>query len=474
MIKSNAFYFVLSFSILSAQDKLYHVNGEIYEGEFQGIQGNKIVFDAGFITFRTPTIVKAITDKEGNPLIRPSQLDSLIYRYKTETLKLDVKALEVDKPKSKKNLMKQINLLVKKGTIKIWMRPTYIDVANADIHLLDKILQKSNVTLGHADFNISSERVSLDLPMSLAFQAAIDYHFKDRWNLYGDIFWTSTSTTINGTFEAPGATTTTSYLNGVYLWEGDFRFPDRRILYIVNDKHASGYSPIKWYGSTDFGFIDGTISGVYTLLSSNELGLKFSIGLDYLAMRQTLHRSIKMQAYVYEPDFDGDFQLDDYDGDGVIEYFQNDITLESDNRIEIDRSFGPVIGLTGRYANKKWTARGSLSQAWVGTNGNIKGSFRDIDNMKWINPADETVEAFLIVSSRSPYKEDVTVIVPLMKTQIDLSYQVWKNWFLGVGLYHSHSRGMPAVPTFSYRDGTWKTHTNDLSFTGITLTISYQ
>lgn len=355
----------------------------------------------------------------------------------------------------------------------ISVKPTYIDISGANLHLLDKILVKTDVsTLGTLSYSSKTNRVDLVPSNRLSPFIEIKYDLGNRWSINGDFLMFSSDGAKSGLFKAPDTTATISYLNSVYLWEGNFRLPYQRNFWFQNDKHSSGFSPIRWSGKTGFGTTSSNLYASYSMLLETDRSMNFIFGLKFMTIDQTLRREIRGEIYLYEPDLDGNLIPDDFDGDGIIEEYQNDILLYANNEVNMGFSIGPLLGMSGGFNYIKWSFKGSLSQSWVPVSVDVKGSFTDIDNMKWIDPATGFTKGIFKMVGRSPYRESIESIIPVLTAIADVSYRLTENWSIGVGVYYSLLQNVPTVPTFSYRDMTWKTHIDDLSFSGVSIIIT--
>ncbi len=355
----------------------------------------------------------------------------------------------------------------------ISVKPTYMDISGANQHLLDKIMQKTDLSiLGTLHYSIESNRVDLMPASRFSPFLEIKYNLGNRWSLNGDFLWFSSDEAKSGTFEAPDTTATVSYLNSVYLWEGNFRLPYQRNFWFQNDKHSSGFSPIHWYGKTGFGVTSLNLFASYAILLEKDRSMNFIFGLKFMKIYQTLRREIRGVVYLNRPDFNGDTIPDDIDGDGQAEEYRNDILLYTHNKIDMGFSMGPLLGMSGGFKYRNWYFNGSFSQAWVPVNADVKGNFKDIDNMKWIDSATGFTKAILKMVGGSPYRESAESIIPVMTAIADVSYRLTGKLSVGFGVYYSLMQNVPTVPTFSYRDMTWKTHLNDLSFSGVSIMIT--
>lgn len=208
------------------------------------------------------------------------------------------------------------------------------------------------------------------------------------------------------------------------------------------------------------------------MLLETDRSMNFIFGLKFMTIDQTLRREIRGEIYLFKPDLDGNLIPDDFDGDGNIEEYQNDILLYANNEVDMGFSIGPLLGMSGGFNYIKWSFKGSLSQSWVPVSVDVKGSFTDIDNMKWIDPATGFTKGIFRMVGKSPYRESIESIIPVLTAIADVSYRLNEKWSIGVGVYYSLLQNVPTVPTFSYRDMTWKTHIDDLSFSGVSIMIS--
>ena len=345
--------------------------------------------------------------------------------------------------------------------------------AGTAFHLLDEILERSVLQPGIFNYNLETRRVSLDIDRGIAPFLSAHYDFGNRWKLYGNVLVFSTDGSKSGTFEAPASTATIKYLNSLYLWEGDFRLPFRRSFWFLNDKSPSGTSPLDWLGKTTFRSSYGHVSASYLLESGLDWEFAAEAGLSILSLNRTLARSIQGVIYLITPDLDGDGNPDDFDLDGRVEEFQNSVSLGTDNKASVSLSFGPRIGMRGGFKWHRWGIRGNWSQSWVGTRVNVKGKFRKTDSMKWIDPVTRITEGMFKINSESSYEDKVEAVVRIHEALVNVSYQVTDAFRVGLGVYYTLWQNVPAVPTFNYRDATWRLGEDTFSLSGINLTASF-
>lgn len=374
-------------------------------------------------------------------------------------------------------LIDSVKSISKRGKLSVNLNPGYMAWSGVDFHLLDKILFTENLSIVGGDVRItqtiSSNRVDLKLGRNWAPILRFNYDWDNRWRLTGDILWASTKTHRTGVFEAPASTETTKYMNSVHLWEGNYRLPYERNFSFQDDNHPSGYSPINWAGSTDLGITSANLYASYSLLPESNPIVWISGGLMIISMQQNLERSIETEIFIKEPDFDLNGVPDDIDGDGRVEKFQNNVRLSTNNRAKMGFSLGPRMGITVRFKRKNWFFQGGISQILIPVKIDVTGNFRDIDNMKWIDPVTENVDLNLKIVGRSDYNNRIDMSIPIIIAMANVTRQLRENWSVGIGVFYSLWHNVPTAPTFSYRDMTWRNHHTDLSFTGINLTVIY-
>ncbi|MFQ6676405.1 MAG: TonB family protein [Fidelibacterota bacterium] len=360
-----------------------------------------------------------------------------------------------------------------RGGFTLTVNPAVMGSGTA-LHLLDEILQRSDVLdPGTLNYHLKTTRKSLDLDRAIAPLMSIHYDFGNRWKMYGDLFVFSTRGSRSGTFESPEAPTGVAYINAVYLWDGNFRLPSQRSFWFQNDKYPSGMSPLDWSGQTTFRMAYGHASVSYLLTSGPHREVAAEAGLSVSSMNRTLRRSLEGVAYLFTPDLDGDGFPDDFDLDGTVEEFQNNVSLKTDNRTTASLSFGPRVGMRGGFTRHRWAFRGTWAKSWVRQGSDIEGTFTDIDNMKWIDPVTGITEGIYELKGGSSYEDRVEAVVRINEVFANISYEVTDGFHVGLGVYSTLWENVPAIPTFNYRDGTWRLAEDTFFLYGINLAVSF-
>ncbi|MCH8012972.1 MAG: energy transducer TonB [Candidatus Marinimicrobia bacterium] len=103
----------------------------------------------------------------------------------------------------------------------------------------------------------------------------------------------------------------------------------------------------------------------------------------------------------------------------------------------------------------------------------LGGDFRDIDDMKWIDPITASIDLSLKMDGSSSYSDNDKTMVRVFTAIVDAAYPITKNLNLSVGAFYSLWENVLTVPTFKYTDVTWRPQKNELSLGGVNISLTF-
>ncbi len=272
---------------MTSGDKLYLKNGLVYDGNYEGMVQGKLIFIYAVTNSRirfNPNDILKVIDDEGNIIM------------KGEEIVAQSKQKSEDKPVKKSAVPQKGGSLGLGKGLSVWVKPTYMGLSGADIHLIDAFFQKYSLSpSGTLLYRIGSHKVDLEYDRRWSPFLGVNFNVGNRWSISGEIYRFSTHAKEWGITKAPSSPYF-QYLSGVRLWEN--------LFLLRNDKDPSGFSPIEWSGETDLGITSADLYASFALLTEIHRSVKLNFGLKIISMKQSLERSIKGQSYVYTPTVD--------------------------------------------------------------------------------------------------------------------------------------------------------------------------